>query len=115
MTVHEMWNQAKRNNNLPSEWPTWPEFRTWVNNNRYKAEYGYKGEFNPEGCLRAIPVAGIDMSSLPDKTVYKADFNSLMRMKLEELKELASKLGIDTTETSTKKEISTLIVERGQG
>lgn len=55
MTLFKMWENAYINKTLPPEWPIWEEFRTWAINNRYKAEYGYKGEFNPQGCLKAMP------------------------------------------------------------
>jgi hypothetical protein len=55
MTLFKMWENAYINKTLPPEWPIWEAFRTWAINNRYKAEYGYKGEFSPEGCLKAMP------------------------------------------------------------
>ena len=110
MSLFKMWEETKMNKKLPQEWDNWCDFRTWAIANRYKAEYGYKGEFNPKGCLKAMP----DYKSEPDKTVYKADFNSLMRLKVDELKELAAKLGIEVGDNATKREMSNLIVERGQ-
>ena len=114
MTLIQMWEEAKKDNKLPKEFERWDDLRAWAITNRYKAEYGYKGEFTPEGCLKAMPVIGVDLSSEPDKTVYKADFNSLMRLKVDELKKLAAKLGIEVGDNATKREMSNLIVERGQ-
>lgn len=124
MSLFKMWEETKMNKKLPQEWDNWCDFRTWAIANRYKAEYGYKGEFNPKGCLKAMPdyKDGFDVDSViadefatePDKTVYKADFNSLMRLKVDELKELAAKLGIEVGDNATKREMSNLIVERGQ-
>jgi len=55
MTLFKTWEQHYINGTLPKEWQTWGECRTWAINNRYKMEYGYKGEFTPEGCLKAMP------------------------------------------------------------
>jgi len=55
MTLFKMWENAYINKTLPPEWPIWEKCRTWAIINRYKAEYGYKGEFSPQGCLKAMP------------------------------------------------------------
>lgn len=55
MSLFKMWEDAFVNKTLPTEWPIWEDFRTWAINNRYKSEYGYKGEFSPQGCLKAMP------------------------------------------------------------
>lgn len=55
MSLIKMWEEAYVAKKLPEEWNKWDNFRTWAIANRYKAEYGYKGEFNPEGCLKAMP------------------------------------------------------------
>jgi hypothetical protein len=55
MSLIKMWEEAYANKKLPEEWNKWDKFRAWAIANRYKAEYGYKGEFNPEGCLKAMP------------------------------------------------------------
>jgi hypothetical protein len=55
MTLFKTWEQHYINGTLPKEWQTWGECRTWAINNRYKMEYGYKGEFSPQGCLKAMP------------------------------------------------------------
>jgi hypothetical protein len=90
-----MWENAYKNKALPKEWTRWEDFRAWVLANQYKAEYGYKGEFTPDGCLKAIPGK-------------EPDFNSLMRLKLDELKQLALEKGIEAGET--KREIANQIL-----
>lgn len=97
MTARKMWN-AHRKNKLPPEWKTWAEFRAWVNANQYKAAYEYQGEFTPENLLKAIPGA-----------VSTSSFDSLMRMRLDELKQFAVEKGFEVSDTATKREIATLI------
>lgn len=104
MTARKIWNGACESGNLPPEWRTWAEFRAWVNANGYKAEYGYKGEFTPDSLLKAIP-----NKKGADKTAVTSDFNSLMKLKLDELKQIALESKIDVGEASTKREIATLI------
>lgn len=69
MTVFQMWEDARKQNTLPKEWARWVDFRTWVIANRYKAEYGYKGEFAPDSLLNAIP--GYEAKDEVDKTTGK--------------------------------------------
>lgn len=95
MTARQLWNDARKNNKLPPEWKTWAEFRAWVNANKYKADYGYRGEFTPECLLKEIPG-------------NEPDFNQLMRMKLGDLKQLATEKGIEAGET--KREIANQIL-----
>jgi len=67
MTLIEMYEEAKKNNKLPKEFERWEDLRTWAITNRYKAEYGYKGEFTPEGCLKAMPDYVEKIKKLPEK------------------------------------------------
>jgi len=55
MTLFKMWENAYIDKTLPPEWETWGACRAWAIENNYKIEYGYKGEFSPEGCLKAMP------------------------------------------------------------
>lgn len=96
MSIYKMWESAKR----PPEWGRWEEFRAWCIANRYKAEYGYKGEFAPENLLIAIP------GNEPSEP--ELNFNSLMRLKLDDLKQIALEKGIESGET--KREIASLII-----
>lgn len=110
MSLFKTWEQHYINGTLPKEWPIWEDCRTWAINNRYKMEYGYKGEFSPEGCLKAMP-GYVEPGNTED--VY--DFDKLMRMKLDELKQLAINEGIKVGEAATKKEIANSIIERRRG
>ena len=67
MTLIQMWEEAKKDNKLPKEFERWEDLRTWAITNRYKAEYGYKGEFTPEGCLKAMPDYVEKIKKLPEK------------------------------------------------
>ena len=55
MSLFKMWEDAYIKGEIPKEWPIWEDFRSWAIANRYKAEYGYKGEFSPQGCAKVIP------------------------------------------------------------
>lgn len=55
MSLFKVWEEAHKNKKLPKEWRTWEKFRAWAIQNRYKPEYGYKGEFSLHGCLKAMP------------------------------------------------------------
>ena len=54
-SLYKTWEGAQKSKALPPEWDNWEDCRAWVITNRYKMEYGYKGEFSPQGCLKAIP------------------------------------------------------------
>lgn len=54
-SLYKNWEEAHRKKTLPSEWKTWEACRAWAIENRYKMEYGYKGEFSPQGCLKTMP------------------------------------------------------------
>lgn len=54
-SLYKTWEEGHKGKSLPAEWEKWESCRTWAIENRYKMEYGYKGEFNPQGCLKAIP------------------------------------------------------------
>ena len=51
MSLFKIWQSQKK----PKEWQEWEDFRSWAIENRYKAEYGYKGEFAPNSLLKAMP------------------------------------------------------------
>ena len=51
MSLFKIWQSEKK----PKEWQELEDFRSWAIENRYKAEYGYKGEFTPNSLLKAMP------------------------------------------------------------
>lgn len=55
MSLFKTWEEHHKKKMLPPEWPIWEDCRTWAITNQYKSEYGYKGEFSPQGCLKAMP------------------------------------------------------------
>jgi hypothetical protein len=81
MSLFKMWEETKMNKKLPQEWDNWCDFRTWAIANRYKAEYGYKGEFNPEGCLKAMPGYKEEKPLLVEKGVKDASKKTNTRSK----------------------------------
>lgn len=54
-SLYKTWEEGHKGKSLPAEWEKWESCRTWAIENRYKMEYGYKGEFSPQGCLKVIP------------------------------------------------------------
>ena len=54
-SLYKTWEESHKRKVLPPEWEKWEACRAWAIENRYKIEYGYKGEFSPQGCLKAIP------------------------------------------------------------
>lgn len=54
-SLYKTWEEASIKKTIPSEWARWEDCRAWAIENRYKLEYGYKGEFSPQGCLKAMP------------------------------------------------------------
>ena len=54
-SLYRTWEEASKKRALPPEWDNWEDCRAWVITNRYKMEYGYKGEFSPQGCAKAMP------------------------------------------------------------
>lgn len=124
MTARQMWNIARRNNQLPPEWGTWAEFRAWVNANRYKAEYGYKGEFSPQGCLKAMPehaekpvvITKENVAALFNIPPEILDNTSgeyvnylTINFSFASLKKHAEEMGLDTKGLKSKREIANLI------
>ena len=54
-SLYKTWEEGHKRKALPPEWEKWESCRAWAIENRYKMEYGYKGEFSPQGCLKVIP------------------------------------------------------------
>lgn len=105
--LYSMWKDAWQSGKLPSDWPMADSFLTWATKNGYKVEYGYEGDFTPENCLAAIPdISGTVSGNL--------DADTLTKMKIAELKQLAADLGLDVGAVSTKQEIAEIIASKGQ-
>lgn len=94
MSLYKLWEKGKA-----PEWRYFYDFVAWVNANKYKEEYGYKGGFTPENLLAKIPRA--------DKP------KDLSEMKVAELRELANEKGIDVKGLK-KDEIIKAIEERSK-
>lgn len=108
MSLFKMWEDAFINKKLPKEWNKWDNFRSWAITNRYKAEYGYKGEFSLEGCLKAMPKTESGVSQSWKETIF--DVNGTV----ENLKKYAAKSNIDLGKARTKKEIIDAIMKVGE-
>ena len=54
-SLYRMWEDAWKRNALPEGWELAGTFTDWAAANKYKVEYGYKGEFCPENLLKVIP------------------------------------------------------------
>lgn len=98
-SLYQIWLEAHNKGILAQEWRLARDFLAWATANKYKAEYGYKGEFAPENLLAKIPRA--------DKP------KDLSEMKVGELRELANEKGIDVKGLK-KDEIIKAIEERSE-
>lgn len=139
MTLFGMWESHYMKGTLPPEWLIWEDFRRWSIENNYKTEYGYKGEFSPQGCLKAMPGyadpgetqensaenpdenpgdtstssdAEISTTETPSEgNVQLSSHSALAKMKISELKEIAEGMKIDLARARarTKEQIIAVI------
>lgn len=101
-SLYGIWLEAHNKGILAQEWRLAHIFIEWATANKYKAEYGYKGDFTPENLIKKIPEA--------DKP--KEQYNEAMcHMKVAELKELAEEKEIDIKGLTRKDEIIKAIKE----
>lgn len=126
MSLFKMWEDAFINKKLPKEWSKWDSFRSWAIKNNYKAEYGYKGEFTPEGCLKAMPdyveessrSTVANLFNIPKEILSKSSDEYAAWLDkngtVESLKKFAADSNIDLGKVKTKKEIIEIIIRAGE-
>lgn len=114
--LYGVWNDAKRRGINPA-WANVGQFIAWAHEAGYKAAYGYKGEFTPENLKFAIPQPKIEnfAAAMTSYVTGKADMETLLKMKVVELKELAADMDIELKGATTKKEIAEKIAEVQNG
>lgn len=126
MSLFKMWEDAKINNKIPNEWAKWDSFRAWAIENNYKAEYGFKGAFTPEGCLKAMPgyvektsITVEDVFGIPKGILDKSSNEYAVWLEnnstVETLKKFAADSNIDISKAKNKKEIIEIIIKAGEG
>ena len=99
MSLYKLWEKGKA-----PEWRYFYDFVAWVNANKYKEEYGYKGGFTPENLKLAIPSSDRDPKDMDAAELVKT-------MKLAELKKLADDMEIDISDAKRKEDIAKAIAE----
>ena len=125
MSLFKMWEEASRAGKLPEEWIKWDDFRSWAIENNYKAEYGYNDEFNPEGCMKAMPDyvessknTAAKLFSVPEEILNKPSGEYAVWLDVngtvESLKKFAADSNIDIGKAKLKKEIIEIIVKAGE-
>ncbi len=125
MSLFNLWEEALKAEKLPKEWNKWDSFRTWALKNNYKADYGYEGEFNTEGCMKAMPDY-VDNSKatvakffiVPEEILNKSSEEYAIWLDengtVESLKKFAVDSNIDIGRAKTKKEIIKVILKAGE-
>jgi hypothetical protein len=126
MSLFKMWENAFKIGKLPDEWEKWDSFRSWAIKNNYKAEYGYKGEFTPEGCLKAMPeyveessnATVANLFNIPEEILSKSSNEYAAWLDkngtVESLKKFAADSNINLGKVKTKKEIIEIIIKAGE-
>lgn len=117
-SLYQIWLEAHNKGILAQEWRLARDFLAWATANKYKAEYGYKGEFAPENLLVAIPKAKSGekeierfAAAMTSYVTGALDVETLSKMKVPELKELAEKMEIDLKGITRKDDIIAAIKE----
>ncbi len=112
MSLYSIWLEAHDKGILAPEWNLAHNFLTWATANGYKPEYGYKGKFTPENLLVAIPKAKSGekeierfAAAMTSYVTGALDVETLSKMKVPELKELAEKMEIDLKGITRKDDI----------
>ncbi len=108
--LYSKWLEAHDKGIIAPEWKQAHIFLTWATAKKYKPEYGYEGDFTPENLLAAIP-----KGKETEKETLDAAMNeeTLSKMTVADIKELAEKMEIDLKGLKRKDEIINAILEAG--
>ncbi len=119
MSLYQMWLKAHNTSALPPEWELAHNFLTWATANKYKAEYGYEGDFTPDNLKNAIMKNsgnGKKESGEPDASDELPSAEALKNsMNKDALIELAKEKEVQISDTDTKQQIAEKIVAKADG